>query len=82
MAIVLKERLGKQASKVGTSEVPSFLLRIAARFSSTMALVAGELDKEKSTDNQKAVNVLGWQPMSREDTLEATAKSLIEHKLV
>jgi nucleoside-diphosphate-sugar epimerase len=77
VAIVLKEGLGKAAWWVPTIELPSMLIKAGAYVSPMMRLIAGEVDKSKATDNTKAIEMLGWNPLSREESLLATAKSLL-----
>lgn len=82
MAAVLKERLGERASKVPTRELPAWLVRLAAFTDPALKLVVPELNKSKSASGEKARRLLGWAPRSREDSIVATAESLIELGLV
>lgn len=78
IAAVLKERLdAKWAWWVPTKEVPNWVVKLAAYGSSMMAMVAGEVGRTKLISGDKAVQVLGWKPRSREDAVMATAESLI-----
>jgi len=44
--------------------------------------LVGELGRTRSTSGQHARDVLGWNPRNPDDTIEDTARSLIEHGLV
>jgi nucleoside-diphosphate-sugar epimerase len=82
MAAVLREHLGERASKVPTRQLPAWLVRLAAFTDPALKLVVPELNKSKSASGEKARRVLGWAPRSREDSIVATAESLIELGLV
>lgn len=82
IAMVLKDRLPEASKKVPTRILPTILLRIVGWFDKRVALLVPELGKTKGMTNEKAKNVLGWNPRSREDALVATAESLIKLGLV
>jgi nucleoside-diphosphate-sugar epimerase len=78
VAMVLKERLPNASKKVTTMQLPNFLLRVLAWFDEEIASVAPALGKKADCTNEKAKRVLGWEPISKEDAIVATAESLIK----
>jgi nucleoside-diphosphate-sugar epimerase len=77
IAQVLKSRMGAAAARVPTRLLPDWLLRLVALFDPTVALIVPELGKSKNGANAKARRVLGWAPRSNEDSIVATAESLV-----
>ncbi|KAK0333252.1 hypothetical protein LTR57_025267 [Friedmanniomyces endolithicus] len=75
-AALLKKRLGDKARKVPTRQLPDWLLKVVAMFDASVGLVVPELGKKKNATSQKAVEQLGWQPRSGEDSIVATAESM------
>ena len=76
IALVLKRRLGEQARRVPTRELPDWLLRIVALADKSVGQIVPELGKPKNASNEKARRILAWSPRSAEDALVATAESL------
>jgi nucleoside-diphosphate-sugar epimerase len=77
IALVLKARMGEAAKRVPTRILPDWLLRVAAVFDSSLSQIVPELGKLKNATNEKARRVLGWAPRSNEDSIVATAESLV-----
>ena len=77
MAKVLKARMGAAAKRVPTREVPNWLVRIAAFRDPAVKLILPELGKVKNATNEKARRVLGWAPRSNEESIVASAESLV-----
>jgi nucleoside-diphosphate-sugar epimerase len=77
IAKVLKARMGTSAKRVPTLQVPNWLVRIAALRDPAVQQVLPELGKVKNGTSEKAQRVLGWTPRSRDETIVATAESLI-----
>jgi nucleoside-diphosphate-sugar epimerase len=77
VARILKARMGAAAHRVPTRELPNGLLRIASLFVRDVKLVLPELGKFKNATSAKARQVLGWQPRSNEESIVATAESLV-----
>ena len=77
IANVLKRRMGASAKKVPTRQLPNFLVRLAALRDPAIKLVLPELGKLKNATNEKAKRMLGWAPRSNEDSVVATAESLV-----
>lgn len=77
IAKLLKARLGSAASKVSTRRLPSWFVRFVAIFDRRMRQLLPLLDVIRQPTSAKAERLLGWKPRSREDTIVATAESLI-----
>jgi nucleoside-diphosphate-sugar epimerase len=77
MAKVLKARMGAAAKRVPAREVPNWLVRIAALRDPAVKLILPELGKVKNATNEKARRVLGWAPRSNEESIVASAESLV-----
>ena len=77
MAKVLKRRMGAAARKVPTLQLPNWLVRAAALRDPVARQILPELGKVKNASNEKAVRVLGWAPRSNEESIVATAESLV-----
>src|SRR5262245_34496759 len=82
IARVLRGRLGEAAAKVPTRELPSWLVRFAARFTPTMRPLVPLLDSTRRATSAKAERVLGWRPRPPEEAIVATAESLVRFKIV
>lgn len=76
MAQTLKQRLGPKARRVPTRSIPHFVMRLIGLFDPAVRLVVPMLGNRPSASNQKAKDVLGWQPRSCEDAIVATAESM------
>ena len=77
IAKVLKSRMGASAKRVPTRELPNWLVRIAALRDPAIKLILPELGKLKNATNEKAKRLLNWAPRSNEDSIVATAESLV-----
>ncbi|MGB6744055.1 MAG: aldehyde reductase [Terracidiphilus sp.] len=77
IARVLKERMGADARRVPTRQLPNWMVRLASLRDPAVKLIIPELGKVKNASNEKARRVLGWSPRSNEDALAATAESLV-----
>ena len=77
IAKLLKSRLGPAAKRVPTRELPNWVVHLAALRDPAVRLILPELGKYKNGTNDKAKRVLGWTPRSNEDSILATAESLI-----
>lgn len=74
---IMRKGLGDRAKRVPTRRIPSFVLRIAARFDATARGIAPDLGVTKQISNDKARRVLGWQPRDLDQTIIDTAESMI-----
>lgn len=77
MAVTLRERLGEAAKRVPTRRLPDWLVRLVAVFDAELRSVTPELGVHKDVSNQKARELLGWDPRPREEAIVATAESLV-----
>jgi len=77
IARTIKAKMGAAAAKVPTRELPNFLVRLASLRDPAIRLITPELGKRKNGTNAKAKRLLGWQPRSNEESLVATAESLV-----
>jgi dihydroflavonol-4-reductase len=78
IARILKARMGAAAKRVPTTQLPDFLVRLAAMRDPAVQQILPELGKRKNGSNEKARRVLGWQPRSNEECVVATAESMIK----
>lgn len=78
IAKVLKARMGAAAKRVPTTELPNWLVRIAAMNDEAVKQILPELGKMKNATNAKAKRVLGWAPRSNDDAVVATAESMVK----
>lgn len=79
VAEILRDRLGDRASKAPTRTVPNFLVRAMAIFDGGLKSIVGDLGKRMEVSGEKARRMLGWSPMSIEDSIADTAEALIAH---
>ena len=82
MARVLRQRMGDKARKVPTRRMPDFLVRLMAMVSPDIRQLTGELGRVRSTSGQHARDTLGWSPRDPDQSIEDTARSLIDKGLV
>ena len=82
IAKVLRERLGDAAKRVPTRELPSWLVRVVARFNRDLKTLVPLLDSTRRATSAKAERMLEWRPRSPEDAIVATAESLIRFGIV
>jgi dihydroflavonol-4-reductase len=66
-----------QAQRVPNRVLPDWVLRLVALFDRSAVQILPELGKRKQASNQRARQVLGWTPRSNEESILATAESLI-----
>ncbi|GAB7038632.1 MULTISPECIES: SDR family oxidoreductase [Catenuloplanes] len=76
IAALLRARLGEAAHRVPTRTVPDRLVRLAARVSPRLALVAPDLGVTRLTTADKARTLLGWTPRPVEESIIDTATRL------
>jgi nucleoside-diphosphate-sugar epimerase len=77
MAKILKRRMGAAAKRVPTRELPNWLVRLAALRDPAVKQILPELGKHKNGTNEKAKRLLSWSPRSNEESIVATAESLL-----
>jgi nucleoside-diphosphate-sugar epimerase len=77
VAAVLRERLGHQAPRVPTRNVPNLVVRAMALFNPGIRSIAGQLGVRVEISGEKAKRVLDWSPRPTEETIVDTARSLL-----
>jgi nucleoside-diphosphate-sugar epimerase len=77
IAKALKARMGAAAKRVPTNQIPDFIVRLASMRDEAVKQILPELGKHKNGTNEKARRVLGWTPRSNEESVVATAESLV-----
>ncbi len=82
MAAILKSALGREARKVPTRRLPTWLMKILANFDPLIRQVKGELGNIRENDASHAKAVLGWETRPARDSIIDTARSLIDHGVV
>jgi dihydroflavonol-4-reductase len=82
VAKILKRRFPDQAKKVPTREIPNFILRIAALRKPELKMVATLLGQYLQASGDKAKELLKWSPRSNEESIVATAESLLRLGLI
>ncbi len=75
---ILKKNLGPAARRVPTRELPNWMVRMASLFDPSVKQILPELGMKKNASNEKAKRILGWKPRSNEESIVATAESLIK----
>jgi nucleoside-diphosphate-sugar epimerase len=82
IAEILKAKLGDQAKKVPTREIPDFVVKLVALWDSGARQILPELGHTKNATAEKARTMLNWTPRSREDAIAASGESLVKLGLV
>jgi len=78
VANILKKHLGEEAKNAPRGEIPNIVVRVMALFKPQLRMIASLLGLDMSTSNQKAKQLLGWQPRSAEEAIAATGKSMMK----
>jgi len=78
IGMMLRASLGAVAKRVPMNLLPNWVLRLAAVFDPTVRQIVPELGKHKDASNEKATRVLGWKPRSAQESVVATAESLLQ----
>lgn len=82
IATILRARLGEAAAKAPTRELHDWLIRLLALFNKQSRMIVPLLGQSKQASSQKARKLLQWKPRSNEESVVATAESLIRLGLV
>jgi nucleoside-diphosphate-sugar epimerase len=77
IARILKRGMGAAARRVPTTQLPDFMVRLAAMRDPAVKQILPELGKRKNATNEKARRALGWNPRSNEECILATAESMM-----
>lgn len=76
VAAILRERLGDEAKKVPSRNIPNFMVRGMALFDPSVRTIVGQLGKKSELSHEKAEKVLGWAPRPAAETVVECARSL------
>jgi dihydroflavonol-4-reductase len=82
IARFLKKKMPAVTQKTSTKKLPDWVLRIAALFSRQAKAIVPLVGIYRNASNEKAKNLLGWQPRSNEMALLATVESMIKWKII
>lgn len=82
IARILRERVPQVAKRVPRRSLPSWLVRLSAVFDPVVRDRLFELGKSRPVSSEKAKRELGWSPRSNEDSIVATAESLLAEGVV
>ncbi|HTW12788.1 MAG TPA: aldehyde reductase [Solirubrobacteraceae bacterium] len=74
---LLRAKLGDRARKAPSRVLPNWVVKLVSNFDRSLKQIVPELDEVRPASNQKAREVLGWEPRSRDEAILATAQSLI-----
>jgi len=81
-AETLRRSLGHDAAAVPTRVLPDWVAKLGGRVQPQLAAVAREVGVRKAFTSDKARRVLHWRPRTNEETVVATARSLLDHDLI
>ncbi len=82
IAKLLRARMGTAARRVPRFELPNWVVRLGAMRDAPLRQLLPMLGKVRDASNEKAKRVLGWNPRPNEETIVATAESLIKFRLL
>ena len=82
MAEALRRRTPEHAKKVATRKMPDWLVKLLAPVVPTLKQVRSELGNVRDVSGEHTEEVLGYKFIDPEQTLEDTARSLVEHGIV
>lgn len=82
IAKILRNRMGASARRVPARRLPNWLVRLAALRDPAVKLITPELGRKKNATSAKARRLFGWAPRSSEESIVATAESLVRLNLL
>jgi nucleoside-diphosphate-sugar epimerase len=82
IANVLRNRMGPAGTRVPKGELPDWVVRLAAIPRRELRQVLGEIGKQRNATSAKAQRLLGWSPRSAEESIVASAESLLRLGLI
>ena len=82
IAKILRNRMGASARRVPARQLPNWLVHVAALRDPAVKLITPELGRKKNATSAKARRLLGWAPRSSEESIVATAESLVRLNLL
>ncbi len=82
IAGMLRRRMGDAARRVPTREMPNWMVHVLSVFNPELKAILPQLGKAQTVSGEKARELLGWTPRGQEETIVATAESLVRLGLV
>ena len=82
MATTLKARVPEYCDKVPSRNMPDFVVKLLAPFVPEMKQIKGELGHVRDVDGSHTTRILGFEYISAEQSLEDTARSLIDQGIL
>lgn len=82
IAAILHAEYAPRGYKIPTLEFPSWAVRFLGLFDKKIARVADELDIDFEQSNEKARQILKWNPRPMKEAILSMAESLIENEFV
>lgn len=79
---LLRKRLGSAAGHVPTRTLPNLVIRAGALVNPQLRSIAPDLGYARRTSNEKARQVLGWQPRDAREAIIAAGESMVEKGLI
>lgn len=81
IAAILHDAYAKRGYKIPLMQFPSWSVKILSLFNKKIARLVGEIDRDFTFSCEKARRVFNWNPRPPQETILASAESLIEHRL-
>ena len=82
VARILRNNLGAAAKRVKARELPDVLVKLVALFDKNARLAVPELGIDKNGSNAKARTTLDWTPITHEEAIISSGRSLLDLGLV
>ena len=74
--------LNANGYKAPEKNMPNFLLKAMAMFKSDLKTISKMAGKQRDCNTTKAIDVLGWKPISAEESILAAAKQITDYDLI
>lgn len=82
IADILHNEYSKRGYKIPTLQVPSFLVRLLARFDKKISLIVNTLDWDYQLSSAQAEKILKWTHRTPKEAVLSMAESLVEQKIL
>jgi len=82
IAQILSDEFSKHGYKIPTIQLPSFLVRLFALFDPKVRVLVNTLDWDFHISNEKAKQILKWNPRSPKESVLSMAESLVEQGIL
>ncbi|GAB4563387.1 MAG: aldehyde reductase [Haliangiales bacterium] len=82
VATILSGHFKDRGYKPPLRRVPGWLLKLVSLWDQTAGLAVPELGKRQDVSNQRARELLGWEPRKLEEMVVSMGESMIEHGVV